>query len=252
MDIYVSKSSGLLTNYDKHRHSCWEIVIPVVGEGMLESRLQSFPFAPGCVYVMPPNVDHSLHSDQGFTDIYIQTDFLKLPRNKITVLYGLEQMPVLGEIIYSAYHRKETGRSGSVECALQLIAQIIYEELDSDPDSLPFQIRDFLIDGVSEPSLSMKTLSDRFGYNGDYIRRIFKGEFEITPMEYLNHLRLLKAKELLQNMPAFQLKEVAELCGFSDPFYFSRFFKKYVGIPPVRFKKLEKEKGASGERIEWT
>lgn len=86
----------------------------------------------------------------------------------------------------------------------------------------------------------MQDLSQKFGYNGDYVRRIFKTDFEVTPMEYLDNLRLSQAKELLTNTP-YKIEEIAELCGFCDQFYFSRFFKKHTGIPPRKFKQTHIE-----------
>jgi two-component system response regulator YesN len=64
---------------------------------------------------------------------------------------------------------------------------------------------------------------------------MFKKELGINFIDYLNGLRIEKAKELLMD-PKYKTYEVAEKVGINDAHYFSRLFKKYVGISPTEFK----------------
>nr|MCR4588982.1 helix-turn-helix transcriptional regulator [Lachnospiraceae bacterium] len=43
------------------------------------------------------------------------------------------------------------------------------------------------------------------------------------------------AKEYMAN-PKYSIKEVCSMCGYSDPNYFSRIFKKYVGVSPSEYR----------------
>ena len=63
---------------------------------------------------------------------------------------------------------------------------------------------------------------------------LFKKSFEISPMRYLCHVRVEKAKEMLES-GLFCLEEVATSCGFQNVYYFSKVFKDHVGIPPGKF-----------------
>lgn len=71
-------------------------------------------------------------------------------------------------------------------------------------------------------------------FHYDYIRKLFKKETGLSPLEYMTELRMRKAKSLLTSSCArnFSVSEVAYQCGYVDPLYFSRVFRKYTGICP--------------------
>ena len=50
-------------------------------------------------------------------------------------------------------------------------------------------------------------------------------------------IRMEKAKELL-NTTEYSMKEICSMCGYSDPNYFSRSFKKNVGVTPTEYKNV--------------
>jgi two-component system response regulator YesN len=68
---------------------------------------------------------------------------------------------------------------------------------------------------------------------------MFKKELNINFVDYLNELRIKKAKELLMDVK-YKTYEVAEAVGISDAHYFSRLFKKYVGMTPTEYKDGQK------------
>ena len=80
---------------------------------------------------------------------------------------------------------------------------------------------------------SNQILEDRFGYSSSYLRAIFREEHGTLPADYLLKVRMEKARTLLKQCN--QVKEVAEEVGYSDPFYFSKVFKKYTGLSPKEF-----------------
>lgn len=65
---------------------------------------------------------------------------------------------------------------------------------------------------------------------------LFKKHLGHTPMEYLTGFRLSKAKALLIEHPENKVREIAYSCGFSDPNYFHRVFKKETGRTPGEFR----------------
>ena len=54
----------------------------------------------------------------------------------------------------------------------------------------------------------------------------------------MGELRLNMAKNLMQNNPELRVKDVAELVGFTDYFYFSRVFKSHEGVTPSQYIKV--------------
>ena len=65
-----------------------------------------------------------------------------------------------------------------------------------------------------------------------FFRKVFRETFSVSPKEFMLKERLLRAKEMLES-GEFNVQEVSEKLGFSSPTYFSRIFKKKIGVPPV-------------------
>lgn len=58
-------------------------------------------------------------------------------------------------------------------------------------------------------------------------------------MYYYTTIKIEKAKQLLSDPNALKLKEISVLTGFSDPYYFSKVFKKMVGTSPSQYRLRE-------------
>jgi AraC family transcriptional regulator of arabinose operon len=71
-----------------------------------------------------------------------------------------------------------------------------------------------------------------------FFSRKFKQDTGYSPIEYYNHLRIQKACQLL-HFSDLRINEVASQLGIDDPFYFSRLFKKQMGISPAAYRKSE-------------
>ncbi|WWR16137.1 helix-turn-helix domain-containing protein [Lachnospiraceae bacterium JLR.KK008] len=68
-----------------------------------------------------------------------------------------------------------------------------------------------------------------------YFSRIFKEGTGTNFIEYVTNIRIEKAKELL-GTTEYSMKEICTMCGYADPNYFSRSFKKRVGVTPTEYK----------------
>ena len=77
------------------------------------------------------------------------------------------------------------------------------------------------------------------GVNSSYLSRIFHEETGSTLTEYLNRIRVEKAKELLYEK--HHLKEVVSLCGFKRYSYFLKIFKEYTDMTPKEFLSRHQE-----------
>ncbi len=71
-----------------------------------------------------------------------------------------------------------------------------------------------------------------------YISRMFKKELGKNFVDYLNEIRIEKAKELLKDVQ-YKAYEIAEMVGIPDAHYFSKLFKKYVGVTPTEYREMQ-------------
>jgi transcriptional regulator GlxA family with amidase domain len=75
-------------------------------------------------------------------------------------------------------------------------------------------------------------MAKKMGVGYRHFRRLFQESTGLPPHQYVLNLRLNHAKRLLLTLP---VAEVAARVGFDDPLYFSRMFKKKIGIAPTRW-----------------
>ena len=95
--------------------------------------------------------------------------------------------------------------------------------------------RSYIEAHYEEADLSLEEISARIFVNPSYLSKVFKREMKYTIIEYLTHLRLKKAKEMMDDCPDMQISFVAKKVGYLDPFYFSKLFKKNFGISPSKY-----------------
>ena len=73
--------------------------------------------------------------------------------------------------------------------------------------------------------------------NPSYLSQLFKKEMNIQFGDYLERIRINKAKELIRNSNK-AMSEISEIVGFSNQNYFNKVFKKVTGVSPLKYRKL--------------
>jgi signal transduction histidine kinase/AraC-like DNA-binding protein len=84
-------------------------------------------------------------------------------------------------------------------------------------------------------SMSRADLARHVALSEDYLTACFRKELGVTPIAYLNRYRVNQAKQLLVD-PGKSITEVALEVGFSDSGYFSRVFRREVGLSPEAYR----------------
>lgn len=103
-------------------------------------------------------------------------------------------------------------------------------------------VADAICGNVSDRTFNLEAEMKKLPHNYDYIRKLFKKETGVTPREFLLKQRMELAQKLLTGGAAnkyssYTVSQIAEACGFSEPLYFSRVFKKYYGVSPSNYEK---------------
>lgn len=88
-------------------------------------------------------------------------------------------------------------------------------------------------------SLSVEKLSRIAGLSQSSFFYKFKNTYQRTPMEYLNEIRLRQGAKLLLGTHK-SVAEVAALCGYEDPLYFSKAFRRKFSTSPLQYRKIQK------------
>ena len=83
--------------------------------------------------------------------------------------------------------------------------------------------------------IDIKHLAKISGATEKYFRNSFKKHFGISPLAYINRIKVNRIRALISN-GELSVRDVAKMSGFSDMNYFSRFFKKHFGISPTEYR----------------
>ncbi|RYD64775.1 MAG: AraC family transcriptional regulator [Verrucomicrobiaceae bacterium] len=85
--------------------------------------------------------------------------------------------------------------------------------------------------------LSTTEIANRLGSNADYLGRMFRRVYGMGIVEAVHRRRLRHSKRLLME-EALNVEEIARMCGFRDPGYFRRLFKRHEGMTPLAYQHL--------------
>lgn len=97
-------------------------------------------------------------------------------------------------------------------------------------------VKEYIKDHYSE-DLTLNRLADVAYVNPNWLSEIFKSQTGESFVDYFTRVRIEKAKELLKDIRV-KTYEVGELVGYGDAAYFSKVFKKVVGVSPSEYRNL--------------
>lgn len=129
-------------------------------------------------------------------------------------------------------------RFSSLEAFFSGLQGIFVDDCNSDTiqkDSTFKKMLHYLNEHYTK-QIKLKDVAEYFHINKNYASLLFKKYTNMTYSEYVNSLRLNRAKELLVST-ALSVAEVAERSGYGDYFYFCKLFKKTFGITPAQYRR---------------
>ncbi|GEL06248.1 helix-turn-helix domain-containing protein [Rummeliibacillus stabekisii] len=95
---------------------------------------------------------------------------------------------------------------------------------------------DIIKEQYKNKSLSLLETANELGITSNYLSSIFSKHHGIPFKRYLQHHRIQQAQKTLKET-TLPISEVARLNGFDDPNYFTKTFKAYTSISPIRYRK---------------
>ena len=101
-------------------------------------------------------------------------------------------------------------------------------------DEFVSQMKEYISLHYSD-EIDLSLIASKLGFTPSYLTKIFKKHEGISPVHFIRNCRMAAAKKYLSD-PLYTIRDVAELTGFHDQFYFSRLFKQQYGITPSQFR----------------
>ena len=93
----------------------------------------------------------------------------------------------------------------------------------------------YILEDEGYQDIRLQEIAGRLGISEAHLSRQFKATYGVNFKEYLIHMKLRRAKEMLSN-DSCTLREICDCIGYEDVKQFSRIFKKYEGMTPLQYR----------------
>ena len=249
--LLVGTSQNVFYHHRAHKHSRFEMILNLEGSGSIKIGDETSLFYPGSVHLIPPCTMHEKNSEDGFRDIYIQLDswndsphgwnprhFLTFSDDEEKTIESLLRMMLLR---YLRQKKPDAVLFTMCELVMQLSKERCeVKHIDPTVEKIVQQITL----AFNDPDFRVSDVLEHSGYAKDYIRRRFIAEMGMPPAAYLTFIRISNAKKLLRMQDQMEntIAEIAAMCGYYDPGYFSRVFKKETGLSPAEYVEEKRSK----------
>ncbi|MBE6811024.1 MAG: AraC family transcriptional regulator [Ruminococcaceae bacterium] len=220
------------------------------GEAYINIEGKEYVARPGQLFLLPCNSKQTYYHTEAkhLVKYWIHCSFNCGEKDLLEML----QLPHYIEVTSPEYVEKlfeklleglndtsVTGKLYQKSCLLELLAYYFdhVEEIRKDyfRDERIMSVLKY-IDQNYQRRLTIQELSDVVHLHPNYFINLFHDVVDMTPMEYVNNVRINRAKELMQKaVHKIPINEVASQIGFTDVHYFSRLFKKKTGYTPTEY-----------------
>lgn len=140
--------------------------------------------------------------------------------------------------LYKAYNKPSINRFELMSAfydMLFVLDKILIEQKLPQDDALT-EIAQYLKEHCIDEYIEFGVLAKKYEISIDYLRHSFKKRYGISPLSYVNNLKISRIKALICENK-YSLSRIAQMSGFSSLNYFSRFFKKNTGLTATEYKR---------------
>ncbi len=252
-DIVRAGKHFLTYNVSRHKHNNWELIYCTEKCGKFIFDNMEIPYGVGDIVVIPPDTPHQNVSDNGFTNIHLNIDNTTLPFKQPVMIQDDSNQTILH--LFSDAHYLYRGdlpdKSDFLTSYGNLIVHfMIAKQRAHQKNPIIDQIEQSILQNYTDINYKLDEILSSMPYCSDYLCRVFRKEKGTTPHKYLNSLRLQSAASMLRSdYSTSSIAEVANLCGFRNPLYFSRMFKKTYHVSPTEYAQQKPACHCESQRI---
>ena len=247
-----------------HFHNLIEIGYCHYGAGELVIEEDQYRFGAGMVSCIPANFLHVTKSDthvRAFWEyLYISpADILKQQGkpmqetrniidavNRSAFFIKVEENPIFATLIRAIFEEMQNKNAYYRECVGGLAYTLLYEiarfngrgNVQSCGKNNSLQLENAIeyVERNYPNNFKIADLANECHMSETHFRRVFQEKMNMTPVEYVNFVRIKKACELIDKTD-ISMEDVAEKVGFITPSTFNRNFRRIIGTSPYQWKK---------------
>lgn len=247
-----------------HFHNLLEIGYCHYGDGDLVIEDDLYRFGAGMISCIPANFLHVTRSDAGvrafWEYLYIDPESILRQWGKSTqeireildavgkksFFVRLEESPVIAALIRTIFDEMQCTGAHYRECVRGIVYALLFEIArlngreagQSVGKNISLQLESAIeyVDKNYPNDFKIADLANECHMSETHFRRIFQEKMNMTPVEYVNFVRVRKACELIDKTD-ISMEDVAEKVGFATPSTFNRNFRRIIGTSPYQWKK---------------
>lgn len=239
-DILQAAQHPSISGIPRHQHDTWELFYCAQGTGKFIFGDLELVYHAGDVIVILPNTPHAHPIADTVSCLILNLANTALTLHAPMIFQDDKNQSLLHlfqDAIY-LFHSASEYRTTLLPAYGQLLVQHISSRCAASPRSqLVKEIAQSIVQNYANPNYELDELLKSAPYCYDYLCRLFRQELHTTPHKYLTDLRLQAAANTLRAGNSGSITETARMCGYQDPLYFSRMFKKKYGVSPREYVK---------------
>lgn len=199
---------------------------------------------PEHAVLLPKGQDYELHCNASgefpvinfyCTDDYCPDEFFTVPISNIEPYLNDYEM-----LQHLAMLRKTDYRVKSLAVLYNIVSRLATEVKPSSFNPVLTPAIEYIEENIDRADLNLTSLANVSRISEVYLRRLFNREFGVSPKQYITTLRISRAKQLLKNSGT-PVSQVAEECGYSSVYHFSRAFKTATGYTPSEYRSQQSQ-----------
>jgi AraC-like DNA-binding protein len=212
-----------------HGHDFAQLILFLTGEGVQTIRRRRHRARAGDVFVIPPGTPHGFSSVGRSRPLCLVLDYELSRPGRMRTAHRTLPPATLNELhaLLSQVPRKGRLTLADYPAILAVVARLL-----GPPPAEPRPVSPLLerLRPRLEATGTLSALAREAGYHPDHLCRKLKRESGLGLRALRTRLRLAAAQAALRNAPT--VGEAAARCGFDDPNYFARWFRRQTGRPP--------------------
>ena len=225
-----------------HNHTFWEIIYVTEGSGVIKTEdKESVEYKKGDTVCIPPNVKHANISTAGFKNIHFTIEDWLVPFNTpfcISESDTSKDFYSVLKLTYRYFHQLPPNHPINIAFTESVVSFLNSMIKQSSAYNTTQVIVNEIINCYTDVNFDLNKAYELVPLSKEHLRKLFIKQHGVSPTQFLKQQRLSLAKQLLSRKEndSLRINEIAFSCGFDDPAYFCRLFKKEMGVAPQYFK----------------
>ncbi len=242
-----------------HDHA--EIFLQISGKTKFSFPSEEIELQSGQILIVPPELPHGeiVDSSESFFENIVITPYLESlqchisreSKEGIPTIYYYETVEskekqeirqytdlLIAEGNQEDFYGKTISRALLLALLSNVVRMLSCSFVKNIENSKIREVKNTVLAQYHNCHLSVSKLADQLNCTADYLSWLFHRETGETLNRYINGLRLKRATDLLKNTD-YTISEIAWICGFKTPSYFSRSFSRLFSSSPKEFRERQ-------------